>query len=155
MSIPMNLSGTEAWSVGDVLPPGTYVTQIAEAVEGTSSNQNPQIELRLECREGAIRDWIVITPKTLGKVRQLLEAAGVQIPPGDFQLDADTLLRRRVQIVVREQPDNQGKLRSRVIGYEPPNAGTPMQADTAGLGQPVGATAAPADDDLPFAPSRI
>lgn len=147
-----NLNEVDTWEGGEILPPGTYVCQIDEAQEGTSSGGHPQIELSLralgsEHNGGTIRDWIVVLDTTLGKVKSLLEAASVRIPEGDFDLDPTILEGQRVQILVREEPYEQ-KLRSKVKGYSPPPTnGAP------GVHEPLVASAGSQsriDDDIPF-----
>lgn len=148
--IPQDLNQVDAWAVGGSLPPGTYVCRISEVKEGQSSGGHPQIELELTCEDGeqrgqTQRDWITVTPNTLGKVRQVLEAANVQLPAGPFQLDSSMLANKLVEIVVREERDNEGKPRNRVQGYKPAT-----QAGSAGAVQPPAQAAGVPDDDLPF-----
>lgn len=150
--IELNLDGVEAWSGAGTLPPGQHVCKIEEATEGTSSGGNPQVELLLRATGGdtagaSIRDWIIVIPSTLGKVRQFLEAARCAIPQGDFAFPTGQLTGRSVLVTVREE-EYGGKTRARVVAYEP-------ATDFAGNGgdpQPALAASGPAhrDDDIPF-----
>lgn len=178
--INLNLDGVEAWKGGTVLPAGWHDVQINEHTDGFSSNNNPEIRLKMaafvgEHAGGTISDWIQVTESTAGKVRQLLEAAQVQIPQGNFQLPEGYLNGRRVRLLIREEPDYQDptKLRSRVKAYEPIGAPTPApmpiggapaqqaQPQAPAYGQPlpgmppqpagVAGTSHAVDDDIPFA----
>lgn len=146
----LSLDNVEAWAAGDILPPGTHVCRIDNATEGTSRGGHPQIELDLRCtvgefEGGTLKDWVVVTQASLGRVRQLLEASGLDIPPGEFELDASALNGRPVQIIVREETKPDGGTATRVKGYE--------QVSGNGLAQngsePVAAGAVK-DKSLPF-----
>jgi len=133
MTIDMNLDGVDAWAGGALLSPGTHICRITEAAEGKSTGGHPQIELSLEAIDGpeqggTIKDWIVIVQATLGKVKQLFDAAGYEPPPGDFAFDASALVGRTVKIIVREEPKGDGSsdTRNRVKAYDAP--GEPVAA---------------------------
>jgi hypothetical protein len=151
---------TEPWEVSldRMLPPGNHVVDIAEAQDGTSSNDNPQIELRLANAEGAIRDWLVITEGTVSKIVALAQAAGVPLPEDDDLAEPgislrlkqswiDKLFNKKVGIVIREEPDYKDptKTRSRVQGYV-------NYKRVLGSTAPNGAhtAAAKPTDDIPF-----
>ncbi len=114
----VDLTDVEAWTGGGGLPPGTYDVSIEEATEGTSSGGYGQFELLLTCPQGRMRDWLVIVPKTLGKLRALIEAAGLSVPSGEFDFDPSELVGKLVQIDVAEETYD-GKARARVQGYRP------------------------------------
>ena len=122
---------TEAWdqAIDSYLPPGNHIVDIQVAEDGTSSKGNPQIELRVGNPEGILRDWLVITHATVGKIVQLAEAAGVPIPDDDDIADLETLrlkqtwidklLGKRIGVVAREEIFNE-KPRTKVQGYVTP-----------------------------------
>jgi hypothetical protein len=151
----MNLDNVEPWAPGAILSPGQHTVRVAEADDSKQSkNGYPQIILKLEAIEGpetggTITDWITITPNSLGRVRQILEAFQYQIPAGDFQLAASHLVYRTARIVVREETGQDGRTRSQVKAYEPSGSGA--AADN-GIGSDpfAGTTAAPVDDSIPF-----
>lgn len=155
----VNLEGVESWkSGGGILPPGKHNVVIADVDEGVSRNGHPQLELRLESLDpsaagAGIRDWIVVTANTLGRVRQLLEAVGIEIPDGEFDLPVAKLFDKRVTIYVVEEPKQSGDgTRTTVSSYSKLEE-SDLPADTAGL--PVGASAgngagARNQADLPF-----
>lgn len=150
MSIPVqNLEREEAWKVSNILPPGWHVCKITDSQETESGQGNPQIELDLEAiggdnAGGSIKDWIVVVPQTYGKVKQLLQAAGVEVPAGDAQLDVAVLKGREVSILVKQEPkfDDPSKTVNKVAGYDMPRFVAPP-------GNGAGATSK-ADADIPF-----
>lgn len=157
--IPMNLDNVEAWAAGAILSPGTHTVRVIEADDSrTSKNGHPQIVLKLEATEGdevggTITDWLTITPNSLGRVRQILDAFQFPIPPGNFQLAGSQLINRAARIVVREEMGSDGRMRSQVKAYEPSGSGV-SHANGNG-GDPL-AAAVPAgtpafdDSDVPF-----
>jgi len=125
---------TEAWEVstGVYLGAGNHVCSITAANATTSSGGNPQIELEVGNDNGTLRDWIVITPASFGKVVMLAQAAGVE--PTEEEAESfktnggrapDTWLRRlegkQIGVVAREEADfkDPSKTRVRVQGYVP------------------------------------
>jgi hypothetical protein len=137
----------EAWKVSTdtMLPVGNHVVTIMDPIMGEAGTGNPQIELRVENEQGKMRDWLVITPNTIGKVVSVFDAAGVERPqPGEFNPDSgvltdrcvDRLHNRKVGVVVREEVDNRdtSKMRRRIMGYlDAHQMNADMPADTSGL----------------------
>lgn len=109
MPFDVNFDDVEAWSGGVILNPGTHVVRCVSAEEGKSSGGHPQIELELEAISGeekgaSIRDWQVVTPGSLGKLKQMLVGFGANLPEGNFKLDASKLVGKTCKIVVRKEP---------------------------------------------------
>jgi hypothetical protein len=146
MTLELDLTGVEAWAAGDILPSGTHTVEVTESKEGTSSGGHPQVELDLRCVagqyvDGTIKDWIVVIPKTAGKVKQILEAFGVANLDGKVSFEASDLKGKRANIVVREEPYD-GQMKSKVKAYEPASE----VAQTNGSAPDSKAD----DEDLPF-----
>jgi len=157
----------EAWDVDSLLPAGDHVATIRSVkADGTSSGGHPQLELTVGNALGSIRDWIVVIDSTLGKVVQLVRAAGVRTPgDDDFHKEAtgyrlhddyaNLLVDKEVVVVVREEPDYQdpSKTRTRVQGYLPVDRigseTTPSNAFAA-FESGGDAKAADSDNDIPF-----
>lgn len=143
----------EAWSGGALMPPGRHLCTLDQVAEGTSSGGHPQIEVTMVVAAGAhigcsARDWIVVTDNSLGRVRQFLEAAGVEINEGEFEIPFGALLGRKVTVLARQghKPDGSEKLE--IAAYMSPDAaGADVPVDDL-PGEPVGAGAR--DDDIPF-----
>jgi hypothetical protein len=153
--VKLNLNDVDPWEAsGGVTPPGQHQVVIDDVEESESTGGHPQLVVRMRVEDGpyaatTITDWIVVTPATLGKVKQFLAAAGYDVPDGDFDLDASGLTGRRVGIIVREEPKPDGELRNRVKAYlDPGQVASDVPADTEGL--PVGAGSGSRDDDIPF-----
>jgi len=157
---------TEAWKVQDsMLPVGDHVVTIVDPRSGDSSGGFPQVELRVENELGSLRDWLVITPNTIGKVVMVFDAAGVARPQdGEYDPETgkltdacvDRLHNRKVGVIVREEPDNRDptKMRRRIMGYTDASQITSdIPADTGGLPTASAASSSrPADEDerVPF-----
>lgn len=162
----------DAWEAsGGFLTAGDHVCRVL-AIDGTgdSSGGYPQIEVKVGNADGEIRDWIVVIPSTLGKVKQLYEAVGLPDPTEDeFQEEEnglrvsqaylDQLLDKPIGVIVREEPDfnDPTKTRDRVKAYVAASkiAKSDIPSDTAGLADTkVGGhtfkSAIADDDDLPF-----
>lgn len=133
MSNPFE-NAEEAWDVstGTMLPAGNHVCEVLSAdATGESSNGYPQVELEVGNADGSIRDWLVITPKTVGKIVQVIQALGLE-PPSDGQVDPSdhrlaqayvaTWVGRRVGVVIRSEPGYKDptRTRERVQGYVKP-----------------------------------
>jgi hypothetical protein len=122
----------EAWDVSTekILGEGNHIVDIKDAQMGTSSGGHPQIELQLGNIDGEIRDWLVITDASVGKVVSLAQAAGVALPEDDDiekgltlkQVYVDRFVGRQVGIVVRMEKSFKDETReiSRVQGYVDP-----------------------------------
>jgi hypothetical protein len=147
-----------------MLPKGNHVVTIIQADDGTAvSSGNPQIVLKFENPNGAIRAWETYHPEFLRKVVALFDAAGLARPEtGEFdpndrcrlsQVYLSKLLNKQIGIIVREEADNRvdhvGEMRLRVQGYvQPRKILEDVPIDDRGLAN-VGASATE-DDDLPF-----
>lgn len=123
---------TEAWEVSTerILGEGNHIVDIKDAHMSTSSGGHPQIELEFGNTEGKIRDWLVITDASIGKVVQLVQSVGMALPEDDDiegglrlkQVYVDRLVGHKVGIVVRDEPSYKDpeKTISRVQGYVDP-----------------------------------
>ncbi len=151
-----DFTGAEAWeeSGEQYLGVGTHAVTIESADPGWTKGEEgafgrqrkPQIELKVANVNGSRRDWIVITPKTVGKVAQLYDAAHVERPKeGEFnpetgELTEECIARlrgQRVGVVIRmahpfgdvtrpEQPEISGYIEVQRVTDDAP-------ADTRGL----------------------
>ena len=145
MTLTVDLTGVEAWKGGSILPPGGPYTMVVEdASESTSTSGNPQLKLEMRCTTGpqegdSITDWATITTKSLGRIKQMLEAFGMP-SDGPLTINPKTFVGRLVQIIVRDEPGEDGKTHTKVKAY--------MSAGTATAASPAAATSA--DDKLPF-----
>lgn len=155
----MDFGTAEAWEAGDkLLPAGEHVVEIMEAETGTSSGGHPQIEVKLSNHDGGLRDWIVITPKSLGRAVALFDASGMSRPNAEqsdtdshaWTVYIDTLVGKKVGIAVREEPDYKDptQTRLRIAGYKlarDVQVPSDIPSDI-----PAQRGPGPADDVLPF-----
>lgn len=135
MTLELDLTDVEAWEGTTILTPGEYDVAVDDAKEGTSSGGYPQLELQLhavsgEQQGGQIRDWIIVTAQSAGRVKQVLLALGVPAD-GKVKLEASDLIGKRCHIIVRNEPGQDGKDRSRVKAYLPASG----RSDAAGNGK--------------------
>lgn len=157
MPITINLDGVEAWKGGQVLPVGRHLCRCTTAEEGRSSGGHFEIHLTWEAitgdaTGGQIQDWVQVTEGSLGKVRQLLEAARVQVPSGEFSLSAPPFVDKTAELVVREGHKPDGTPRMEVAAYNPPPAQSDLGTNqAASFGQPAAASnSAQRDPSIPF-----
>jgi hypothetical protein len=152
--ITINLDGVEAWKGGQVLPVGRYLCRCTDAEEGRSSGGHFEIHLTWEATTGEhtggqIQDWVQVTENSYGKVRQLLEAARVPIPSGEFSLAAAPFLNTTAEVVVREGHKQDGTPRMEVAAYNPPSGKSDVPGAQAGEFVHAG-NSTKADDPPPF-----
>lgn len=155
--ITINLDGVDAWKGGAVLPKGRHLCRCIDAEEGRSSGGHFEIHLTWEAitgeaTGGQIQDWVQVTEASLGKVRQLLEAAHVSIPSGEFSLAAKPFLHATAEVVVREGRKQDGTERLEVAAYNPPPAQSDVTPPNAGaeFAHAAASNSAKTDDPPPF-----
>lgn len=172
MSNPFAVEAWDATSAGasdQYLRAGDHVVTVVEA-DGTttSSGGYPQVELRLENENGSIRDWLVITPATYGKVAQVIQAVGAELPDENTDISQDDhriaqsyldahWIGKKVGIIARDEPayNDPSKMRTKIKGYVPVDKITPSAVSNAGdvQGQAFPASnggGSGIDSDLPF-----
>lgn len=152
-----DLSDVKPWTPGSMPPPGTYTARIENCEEGTSRNNYPQLILSWTVVGGEydgaeIREWITITEATRGKVVALLQATGVEITPGDFELTPAMLTGKLAEIVVHKEPHHaeEGKMVTKVAGHREPPGAVASSASNGARARAQSADVAPDTEDLPF-----
>ena len=128
MSFKLSLDDVEPWKPGGViLRTGTHPIRVVEEEvklpgEEGSTSDHPVVILTCEAiggeeRGGEIRDWVHVTEKTLGRIAQIYEAFGVEVPSGEFEWIP--LKGRQAKAVVREKPgrNDPSKTFSEVASY--------------------------------------
>lgn len=158
------------WGMGgEILTVGDHIVEILTVEPGDSSGGYPQIEVNVGNGEGEIRNWIVVMPQSIGKVGQLIEAAGIPIPTTDqykeegrgIRIDPAYLAQlvgKKVGVRVYQEPDRQDptRMRDRVRGYMPVSEVTVRSDVTPDNAFERTAAAFPGsftvndDDDIPF-----
>lgn len=151
MTFELNLDGVDAWGSSIILRSGTHPVKVVDE-EIDTSGDHPVVKLQMEAiggdeAGGEIRDWIHITEKTKGRIVQLYNAFGVEIPKGAFKWIS--LKGKRAKILVREEPkrNEPDKTVSQVKTYMPLGADDVADAVADAF---AGSTASKTDDDIPF-----
>jgi hypothetical protein len=147
-----NYGEEEAWDVStdQFLGVGTHLITVVEADKGWTKGDSfkapkPQIEIKVQNDQGTRRDWIVITPKTVGKVVQIFDATGAQRPQqGEFNPETGELTEecvarlrgRKCGVVIRLETSLKDPMKEepRIAGYiESQRVTDDIPADTRGL----------------------
>lgn len=128
----------------NLLPDGEYEAVVMVANEKVSQTGNEMIEIMLEVYrpdggKSSAFDYLVSSAKTLWKVRQFCESAGIDYMGGQLEADELVNLNVRVALVTEEQKGYRPK--NKVVEYLLRNGKTPVAA---GAGPP-----AHGDEDLP------
>lgn len=146
----LDLTGVEAWAPDTTPPPGSYPCTLTEIKAGQSSGGHDQLEMSWTVLGGShagaeVRDWLVVVPATRGKVVNLLQSCGKDIPAEfDLAADAGSLQGSNATVVLRQEPSfkNPDRMVTRVAGYKPLSESAAAAA--------AGNGGVPAGDDLPF-----
>jgi hypothetical protein len=150
MTFELNLDGVEPWKSGGlILRSGTHPVKVVEE-EIDTTGDHPVVKVQMvaiggEEKDAEIRDWIHVTKNSLGRIAQIYEAFGVEVPSGAFKWIP--LKGRQAKIVVREEPkrDDPDRMVSVVKGYSALSASDAIGEAATALGaSPV------EDDDIPF-----
>jgi hypothetical protein len=154
MPITISLENVEPWQGGTVLSPGSHPVRCTDAEEGRSAGGHFELHLTWEAtggpeKGGTIQDWVQVTQSTLGKVRQLMEACGVSVPAGEFELSAAKLQGAQCTVVVRERPTNKGTMRNEIVAYQGAAPHSDLGADQGREFVHAGGNSKP-DDPPPF-----
>jgi Protein of unknown function (DUF669) len=100
------------------IPEGDYRMKVISAEKGTSKNDNEQIEWKFEGLEGKAKGkkfyfYTTLTPESLWKLGQTLEALGLQVPDSSMDIDLEELIDLEC-IGVVEDDEYQGKVKSKL-----------------------------------------
>lgn len=118
-SVTVNMEGVE--SGGRTIDDGWAKGRIKEAELTTSSNDNEMFNIKWEATRGKVKatvfDHIVLTPNALWKLRNLLEACGVDVPEGDMTVSEEDLVDLECMIEITNE-EYEGKERPRVTAYK-------------------------------------
>jgi hypothetical protein len=163
-----NLNEVKPWD-GEVnlLPPGEYLFEVMGCTLGNSSKGNPQLEFDLTVVQGALTDtldgakskhWVVMTDKSAGRVRCIVDACGVPME-ADGSFDSDHFIGTQFIAEVQENSYEKDDLASgtkvvktntKIVKERPVSAGF---AD-GGVVQEQPEAEAPAAQAAPVAPAQ-
>jgi hypothetical protein len=93
-SVKVNFKGVEAVSTP---PEGDYPFKVLEAVTGTSSNKNDQIEVTAEIFKGEYKGfkgyiYFPLQENSLWKLHAFLTALGEEVPEDEMDIDLSELV---------------------------------------------------------------
>lgn len=162
----ISLNGVEAWRASDELPPGAYVAKATNVEPDKSQAGNPQavVDWRVAAGEytGAEkRDWVTITEPAMGRVVQLIEACGQEVPQQDFasfEALRDWLvemLRKgpAAEMILRNETyvgrDGDAREGTKIKGYRRPTT-SDIPSDTSEFASGPNVATGPQKDKLPF-----
>lgn len=118
-SVTVNMEGVE--SGGRTIDDGWAHGRIKEAELTESKQGNEMFNLKWEAQRGKVKatvfDHIVLTANALWKLRNLLEACGVDVPEGDMKLSEEDLVDLECEIEITNE-EYEGKERPRVTAYK-------------------------------------
>jgi hypothetical protein len=132
----ITLAGVDAWAAGDQLEAGAYVVRAASVERTKSKADNEQIQVDWRVLGGPFkgaeqRDWITFTENAMGRVVQVLQAIGQEVPDTNFasygelaDWVAGVLKKDAVtEVIIRLEPGQKDPNREfpKVAGYRKPS----------------------------------
>lgn len=102
---------------------GDYRFKLKKVESGTSENSgNPMLIWYWEGVEGKVegkilKDYTTLTPKSLWKVRSILEALGMDVPKKVISIPLKKLVGKEVGITLGDDEPYEGKIKSRAMDY--------------------------------------
>src|SRR5580765_3902636 len=121
--VSVDFTGVEAGGAR-AIPDGEYVFVVEEvSLETSQDSGQDYIKWQYKVKDGKYKgarlwDNTSLQPQALWKLRQVLEAMGVEIPEGAMDLELEEYVDMEVGIVV-ENEKYQGKDKPRAAGYFP------------------------------------
>lgn len=100
------------------VPEGPYILKIVSAEHGESKQENPKIDWEFEVSQGeheGAKLWATtsLDEKALWKVRELLEAAGQDVPDGEMDIDLDDIVGCELGAIIYHE-EYEGKNRAKI-----------------------------------------
>lgn len=116
--ISVNFEGVKAFKT---IAEGQYKLKITSAERGTTDNDNEKIDWEFEVANGpsaGSKLWTTttLTDKSLWKLRELLEAAGQEVPDDEMDIDLDDLVGCELGAVVFHE-EYEGKNRAKISDF--------------------------------------
>lgn len=104
------------------IPEGDYKVKIVKIKTDTSEKGNAMLIWDFEIAKGqkgagkTLRDYTTLTPKSLWKVRSILEAAGLDVPKRDIKINKKKLIGEEVGVTVYDD-EYENKISSKIGDY--------------------------------------
>lgn len=137
----------------EILPKGKYVIHLFDVDLKKTQKKDDMYVLILKVAEGEHKGRqlffnLPVMPQTMWKIKETLEAFGVEVPKSTFSIDFDELLGKKAVAIV-DHREYQGKDREDVTGLQPYEGGNSSDDNGdpfADDGEPIDIS----DDDIPF-----
>lgn len=116
--ISVDFEGVKAFKT---IPEGSYVVEVSEVTQETSSTDNDMLKWTFEVTEGKYKGsklWIntSLVKAALFKLREVLEGLGLEVPDDVMDLDLDDVVGLSCGVNVLHE-DYQGKPQARIIDF--------------------------------------
>lgn len=103
------------------IPEGSYIVEVVSIEQGTSSNDNPTLNWEFEVAEGSNKGsklWYTttLTPDSMWKTREVLDALGQEIPDGEMDCDLDELVGTQCGVNVFHE-EYEGKKKAKISDF--------------------------------------
>lgn len=94
---------------GNFLKDGHYQFVVSHAVESTTKGGDPMIKIEIEIKQNekthVLRDYVVIVPKMLWRLKQLCQCVGIDYNKGQIS-DAELIGKKgEVEVILQDDPD--------------------------------------------------
>lgn len=113
----------EGGGAGVRIPENDYAAKIVKAkFERSAEKDTPGIRITFKITEGKysgkkVPDSLWITPRSLWRIRSLLEALGVEVPKSILKLPLKPLVGKDLGITVTDDEPYNGRIKSRVSDF--------------------------------------
>lgn len=126
--IEVNFEGVKSFKTA---PEGTYTVEVKEVEQGTSGEGNDKLDWTFQITEGKQKGGLLWTttsllPQALFKLRDLLDALGMEVPDDAMELDLDDVVGMTCGVVVYHE-DYNGKPQAKISDF--------ISADDVGAGE--------------------
>lgn len=116
--ISVDFEGVKAFKA---IPEGSYVVEVSEVTQETSSTDNDMLKWTFEVTEGKFKGsklWLntSLVPAALFKLREVLEGLGLEVPDDVMELDLSDIVGLSCGVNVLHE-DYQGKPQARIIDF--------------------------------------
>jgi hypothetical protein len=106
--------------MGNLLPQGDYEFYVVHASEGQTRNGKPMLKMAYEVYDSKggkheIRDFIVVVPSYIFKLKQLCDSVGVNFEKGS--IDADQFVGLKGKLSLKQDYDEDYGAQNRVAKY--------------------------------------
>lgn len=126
-TVTVNMAGVSAEGGSTLFPEGPQLFEVEEAtIEDSQSSDYQYIAVKLRAVDGKYEDKyaydnVSLSPKALWKLRQLMEAGGLEVEDAEMEIDPEELIGL---VVVGEviHEEYKGKPKTKISGYVDPDA---------------------------------